>query len=134
MDAVDAGEIGSGHAVTALYEVVLRDNPTSTLATLRIRAKKPGPDAPAQEWSTPLRADARQLEFASASAAFRLATGVATFAELLRGSHYTEEVGYGDVAKIIREATGVDDTRREELLGLVHRADDLTGASVVSAE
>ncbi|MEC9397191.1 MAG: von Willebrand factor type A domain-containing protein, partial [Myxococcota bacterium] len=40
-DKVDAGEIGAGHTVTALYEVVLDESSASTIATVRIRHKKP---------------------------------------------------------------------------------------------
>ena len=52
-DRVDAGEIGSGHTVTALYDVILRDDAKSMeLATVRLRAKQPGPDSPSKEWAT----------------------------------------------------------------------------------
>ncbi|MCB9668054.1 MAG: von Willebrand factor type A domain-containing protein [Alphaproteobacteria bacterium] len=50
-DAVDAGEVGVGHQVTALYEVELapRIAPSATVLTMSIRHKEPGPDAPAEE-------------------------------------------------------------------------------------
>jgi len=52
-DAVDAGEVGSGHQVTALYEVELADDwaSQSRIAQIFLRAKPPGPDRPAREWS-----------------------------------------------------------------------------------
>ena len=55
-DAVDAGEVGSGHQVTALYEVELADgyDKSATLATVHLRAKPPGPDRPALEWTEDL--------------------------------------------------------------------------------
>src|SRR5687768_7878906 len=41
-DKVDAGEIGAGHTVTALYEVILRnDDPVGDIATVRVRYKQP---------------------------------------------------------------------------------------------
>ena len=51
-DRVDAGEVGSGHDVTALYQVVLREDAARDLATVRIRWEKPGPDGEATEKST----------------------------------------------------------------------------------
>ncbi|MEO1336986.1 MAG: von Willebrand factor type A domain-containing protein, partial [Myxococcota bacterium] len=41
-DAVDAGEIGAGHQVTALYEVLLAEEAVGKLANIRVRAKRPG--------------------------------------------------------------------------------------------
>ena len=126
-DRVDAGEIGSGHAVTALYDVVLRDDARSQeLATVRIRAKKPGPDSPAKEWATLMDGELLQSEFHDASDDFRLAFATASFAELLRGSPYLAEVSYNDVLAIARSA---DRNRDEdaELIGLIATAGQLSG-------
>jgi Ca-activated chloride channel homolog len=49
-DPVDAGEVGPGHQVTALYAVKLVPGADDqALGVLRLRAKPPGPDAPANE-------------------------------------------------------------------------------------
>ena len=105
-DAVDAGEIGAGHMVTALYDVVLRDGyRAENLATVRLRAKPPGADAPAKEWSTTLKGGAVHSELASASKDMRLAFGAACFAELLRNSPYAEEMTYQAVYDIVRAAS-----------------------------
>jgi len=75
-DAVDAGEVGSGHQVTALYEVELTPNwqLTSKLGRVNLRAKPPGPDRPAKEWSEGLPTSLfRGLEDASPDTRMALA-------------------------------------------------------------
>ncbi|MFH1463388.1 MAG: von Willebrand factor type A domain-containing protein [Pseudomonadota bacterium] len=132
-DKVDAGEVGSGHRVTALYDVVLADSGTSHLATVRIRAKPPGPDAPAAEWATPFPRSALDASFADASADLRLATAAAGFAEKLRGSRSLEEVSYREVAEIVRGAMRGHHSEDGELLELVEQAADLAGEGALAA-
>jgi Ca-activated chloride channel family protein len=129
-DAVNAGEIGSGHRVTALYEVVLTDARDLELATVRLRAKEPGPDSPAREWSTTFEASRLHSEFAAASNDFRLAIGTATFAELLRGSPYVAEVSYSDVWRIVDNAVSATNAQGQELLQLVETAGKLSGQPI----
>ena len=71
-DAVDAGEIGAGHQVTALYEVALADNPQGSLGTVRIRNKAPGPEAPAVERAYTLPVGAMNSSFAASSDQYRI--------------------------------------------------------------
>ena len=126
-DRVDAGEIGSGHTVTALYDVILREDAKShELATVRLRAKKPGPESPAKEWATVFDGELLHSEFAAASQDFQLAFAAATFAELLRGSPYTAELSYEDVWQIARAANRGHE-EDEELLTLIKAAGALSG-------
>jgi Ca-activated chloride channel family protein len=71
-DRVDAGEVGSGHQVTALYEVVLKDNYAPTLATVRMRYEKPGADSAATERVTTFPTSALRSSATSASRDTRL--------------------------------------------------------------
>ncbi len=114
-DAVDAGEVGSGHQVTALYEVELTD-PSQPLGEVRLRYKPPGPDAPSQEVVAvmgPSTVD--RLEEASPS--MRAAVAVAGVARVLR-----REEGFGrerlPELEALARGTTVDPTRAEELWGL----------------
>ena len=133
-DAVDAGEIGSGHSVTALYDVVLRDDWRSReLATVRLRAKPPGADAAAEEWLTTFPPRLLRDELDDASADLRLALGAATFAELLRGSPHVEEVTYAQVWSLVRGARRPGEAEDAELLSLIERAGRLTGESMTVA-
>lgn len=126
-DRVDAGEIGSGHDVTALYDVVLRKDASSKeLATVRVRAKKPGADSAAREWATVFDGEMLHSEYAQASKDFQLAYSAATFAELLRGSPYVVEVSFYDVfALASRASRGLDEDK--ELLKLIDTAAKLSG-------
>jgi Ca-activated chloride channel family protein len=133
-DKVDAGEVGSGHTITALYDVVL--NPSvqgESLATVRIRNKKPGPDSPAVEWSTPFTTDALVADFSSASKDLRIALGAASFAELLRGSPYANEMTYAALWNLVNEAARSGVSEDTELLGLVAMAARLSGEGGVVA-
>ncbi|TNE88813.1 MAG: VWA domain-containing protein [Deltaproteobacteria bacterium] len=126
-DKVDAGEIGAGHQVTALYEVALKDKPKGSIATVHVRNKAPGPDAPAVERSFDL--DVREISgtFAATSRQFRIATAAAGFAELLRHSPHMQEIGYRDVEAIARGAARAEYAEDKELIELIDRAADLNG-------
>ena len=126
-DAVDAGEIGSGHQVTPLYEVSLVDHPRGSIATVRVRNKAPGPDAPAVERSFNLSAESIHGSFAASSRQFRVATAAAGFAEVLRSSPFMREVGLSEVADIARGAQRAEYPEDAELVRLIERAASLRG-------
>jgi len=132
-DAVDAGEIGSGHSVTALYDLILHDpSPHLSgldLATVRLRAKTPAADTPAREWLTTFPVRQVRLELADASSGFRLSLGAATFAEMLRGSPAAEELTYAQLWELVAKARRPDRAEDTELLGLIETAARLTGKS-----
>ena len=133
-DAVDAGEIGAGHQVTALYDVVLRDGYRDhDAAVVRLRNKTPGADSSAVEWETRLPASLMHDEFADASRNLRQAFGAASFAELLRGSPYTAEITYADLLSFLsvdRRGDPVDD----EMMSLIMIAGQLSGESIQLTE
>jgi Ca-activated chloride channel family protein len=123
-DKVDAGDVGSGQSVTALYEIVPVGGPTTMgssryaakpaaparsteLGFVKIRYKLPKSDT-SRLISTPI---SRAMEFRSFEAAprdARFATGVAAFAELLRGGRHTGAMTYDDVIRIAVAARGED--------------------------
>ncbi|MDD5698318.1 MAG: von Willebrand factor type A domain-containing protein [Victivallaceae bacterium] len=124
-DKVDAGEVGSGQAVTALYELKLKDGvPKHTVvATIRIRYKK-AEDMSVEEKVFYLSAGEIKAKFDAADPAFRLAALVAEFAEALR---YPEASGIASprgIADKLR-ALWLSDYRRDnqvtELLTLIRR-------------
>jgi Ca-activated chloride channel family protein len=119
-DKVDAGEIGAGHTVTALYEIELAPAADGPLATVRIRAKKPG-GKEAAEWAFPTTTRILGGKFDAASADFRFACAVAGFAEILRGSPYAKGWKLADVARIAKAAAGGAEDR-QEFVALVGKA------------
>ncbi|MCB1672605.1 MAG: VWA domain-containing protein [Gammaproteobacteria bacterium] len=140
-DKVDAGEVGAGHTVTALYEVTLSDsdgglipesryNPAvakpdqelgNELAFIRIRHKPADADTSVEN-SQPIRLDqVRSVDETSDD--FRFAAAVAGFGQLLRGGKYTGSFDYDQVLELARGARGADNNGyRSELLHLVELA------------
>jgi Ca-activated chloride channel family protein len=131
-DKVDAGEIGAGHQVTAVYEVELAaKRPAGALATVRVRHKEPRGEK-AMEAAFPVLPAAVAPTFAAASDDLRFATAVAAFADVLRGSEDAEHWSLGEIRRIAAAAAG-DDRDRRELVALVDRAIALSGAKGTAA-
>ncbi len=87
-DDVDAGEIGSGHSVTALYEIKLySEGVVGKLATVFIRHEDPD-TSNVTEVSQEIFANELKGTFEEASTSLQLAASVAEFAEILRGSYW----------------------------------------------
>src|SRR5205085_2899355 len=81
-DKVDAGEIGAGHQVTAMYELTMKPNAKGTFATVRVRAKRPrGAHATEMAMDVPYFLIDRAFERSPAD--FRFATAVMGGSELL---------------------------------------------------
>lgn len=142
-DAVDAGDIGAGHTVTALYEIALKGSggalteplrygksddkaePRSDeIAFLRLRYKQPdGEVSQLLEW--PIRREAIK-DLKETSERFRFAAAVAGFGQVLRGGRYTGPFGYEGVLALARDARGPDPYGyRGEFLTLVGLAKSL---------
>jgi len=140
-DQVDAGEIGSGHTVTALYEIVpegqkgwlepLRYQAEAKpagkgdeLAWLRVRWQKPE-GGPSQLVERPIAASGAG-DLARASDDLRFAAAVAAFAQQLDGARYTGGFDLGDTLALARSARGEDPFGlRGEFLQLVELARSL---------
>ena len=129
-DEVDAGEVGAGHSVTALYTVVLKDGAAGDIATVQVRHKPPGPDQPAREKAVGFPVAAVHPAFADASGDLKLAFGSASFAEKLRGARDYEEISYRMIASIVEMGLRRSTQRDDELLELIRSVDRLTGGEV----
>ncbi|MCY1076868.1 YfbK domain-containing protein [Archangium lansingense] len=91
-DRVDAGEVGAGHSVTAIYEVKLRE-PTDTFAALRIRYKEPeGGDS--RELEKQLPSSVLRPAYGRTAPPTRLSYVAAAFAEKLRGSYWIRTLSW----------------------------------------
>ena len=101
-DSVDAGELGPGHSVTALYEVKFQSkaDPTATAMTVYVRYEDPESGT-----VTELSRSLAQVDFATAfsetSPRFQFAAVVAEYAEILRESYWARE---SDLAAVASEA------------------------------
>ena len=140
-DKVDAGEIGAGHTVTAIYEVTpvgspailndeLRYQAVSTpeseanqaeLGFLKLRHKAPGEDTSVLE-STPILAEVRE-----AGAEVRFGVAIAGFGQLLQGSKYLGDWTWADAIALANGAKGEDPYGyRAEAVTLMRLADTLS--------
>jgi Ca-activated chloride channel family protein len=125
-DRVDGGEVGSGHAVTALYDLELWHTGASPV-TIHIRHQRPLAGDRASEVSIAMPPERIARSFVQTDASFRFATSVAGFAEILRGSPYALDWKLDEVEAIARSAAdGRPD--REELARLVKTAASLSQA------
>jgi Ca-activated chloride channel homolog len=121
-DKVDAGEIGAGHQVTALYDVELTAQGKlagAPLGTIRIRHKQPRGEK-ATEAAFPMIGGAA-ASFANAPVDLRFAFAVAAFADVMRNGQDAEHWSLAQIRDLARRAAG-DDADRQELVGLIEKA------------
>lgn len=128
-DAIDAGEVGAGHEVTALFEVhVDGEAPRrGKLAVARIRFEDPDTGIVTEDYDT-IRLQDVGRSFERMETSFRLDAAVAGFAEILRASYWTREDTFGEVIDIARDVA-VDTRGREdvaELITLISTAERLS--------
>jgi Ca-activated chloride channel family protein len=139
-DKIDAGEIGSGHTVTALYELTptgsdgrlvddLRyqaaapaESQSGEYAFLKIRYKAPGGDV-SKLIETPVTRAAEVEANENRVTETRFAAAVAGFGQLLRGGRYMGDFSYDDVVELAQGAKGDDPFGyRAEFINLVRLA------------
>lgn len=137
-DKKDAGDIGSGHCVTALYEIIPADGtptesdvdplnyqtvktiPSNDIMTLKIRYKKPGESLSKLIVS---KVSEKDLQVKNNSDKFLLASAVAEFGMLLRDSEYKGNATYDSVKELIDKSKMQDKYGYiNELLSLVDKA------------
>jgi Ca-activated chloride channel family protein len=127
-DKVDAGDVGAGHAVTAIYEITPVGSGARSVdeyGFLKIRYKLPK-ESRSRLLEQPIVADAGVPQSLRQEVGF--STAVAGFAQLLRGDRYTGELSYEDVLGQAEDALGEDaHGYRAEFLQLVRRAEALSG-------
>jgi len=147
-DKIDAGEIGAGHSVTALYEITLKGSKglrmdplryqteqqipagkDSEIALLRLRYKEPqAENSKLLEWTINKQEIVSDLNKTTDN--FRFSAAVAAFAQQLRGGQYTEKFGYNDIMALASSSRGQDAFGyRGEFLTLVNLAGSLTQRS-----
>ena len=147
-DAVDAGEVGSGHQVTALYEIKLGELPVQVanlaldiddagrrtpvrLGTVRVRHEAPAHDTARAgqvlEIETPILLGSLNGDFATGSIWLRTQAVVAEFAEILRGSYWAKESRLADLV-LIADGLATEmpgDEQVKELAELIRLAADI---------
>ena len=151
-DAIDAGEIGAGHTVTALYELTLNGakqpavddlryggktqkspterapslNSNSELAYVKLRYKEPNGRV-SKLMTRVVHAKGLDKRITQTSENFRFACAAGAFGQLLRDSDYTGDFGFGDALQLAKNARGSDEFGyRHEFEQLLRTAAELT--------
>ncbi len=138
-DSKDAGEVGAGHSVTALYEIIptgfesefLKDvdklkysrseaSVIGEMATVKVRYKRPDEE---ESVLFDVAVGSEVTSFESASENLRFASSVAMFGMLLTDSKYLQNVDYGKVVDLAESArTNDDQGYKAEFVRLVKSA------------
>lgn len=129
-DAVDAGEVGPGHSVTALYELELADpDSPHRLAQVTLRYKEPATKEVCEKLQSISRPQAK-AKFTEASLDFQLAATAGAFAEVLRKSEHARSLSLASVGRLAQRCSDLFDGTPEpkELLELVRLAEKIEGA------
>jgi Ca-activated chloride channel family protein len=144
-DKIDAGEIGAGHSVTAIYEITLNGSEGLRIDPLRYQTEKVSNSAMEEEiaflrirYKAPESNKSKLLEWnihkdeiieniSSTSIAFRFSAAVAAFAQQIRGGDDINEFDYADIVELVKNARGDDPFGyRGEFLTLVNMARSLS--------
>lgn len=154
-DKVDAGDVGSGKSVTAIYEITPKTatpavdalryqankastegkkiNDSQELAFLKIRYKQPE-GTKSILVTQPIAKPTVITPFNKSSETQRFATAVAGFGQLLRQSPQVNNLSYSDVVQIAQAAKGIDNTgSKSEFIQLVKNAESLAGKNTVQS-
>jgi Ca-activated chloride channel family protein len=153
-DSKDAGELGAGHSVTALYEIVpagagtapsgvdslkyqkpaaLRDGEAASAELLTVKFRYKDPNGSRSKLLSRSLEDS-DLAWERASEDFRFSAAAAGFGMLLRGSEHKGELDYGRVLAMAREARGEDaQGHRAEFIRLVETAKHLSAGRRVGS-
>jgi Ca-activated chloride channel family protein len=127
-DAVDAGEIGAGHTVTALYAVQLRPGATGRIATVQLRWEDPDTHQ-VTEINGNFNTWNMAQSFEEASSRYQLAVVVAQYAELLRHSPWAQGTTFSQLlnhaARLSELLPGDPDV--VEFASLTSRASQISG-------
>ena len=137
-DTKDGGEIGAGHRVTVLYEIVDKDSPMDIGSDLKyqnatlvgsdeflniaVRYKDPDSDT-SKELNYPVKEDAVKTEMSSN---MKFAASIAETGMLLRDSEYKKDSSYKNVLELLNSIPDINSDRDKlEFMLMVNRIEDL---------
>lgn len=146
-DMTDAGEMGPGHTVTALYEIIPADSSqtvrtrdslkyqeqtvtaaassSNEILTIKLRYKYPKEESSRMIHTSVIDED---LSFQNTSENFRFSAAVAGFGMLLRDSRFKEDLTFQEIISIASDSIGDDiNGYRSEFIDLVETCHLLDG-------
>ncbi|MFK7907698.1 MAG: von Willebrand factor type A domain-containing protein [Chitinophagales bacterium] len=158
-DTKDAGEMGAGHSVTALYEIVPSNVPykdessnidglkyqtkkttksnsfanTGEILTVKVRYKEPTADKSTQTETTLVKTDYQSFDTASTN--LQWASTVTSFGLLLQKASLKKKLSYNDLLKMAKNAKGEDrNGYRQEMMKMIQQAEKLSKKTTLTAD
>ncbi|MBO9636235.1 MAG: von Willebrand factor type A domain-containing protein [Chitinophagaceae bacterium] len=131
LNEVEGGEVGPGHSLLVLFEVVPVRGPGAEayptdepLANLSINFRKPNESL---RRISEYRVESNYTEFSQLPNCYRFATSVVMFASLLKQSKFAHQYGWNDVIIMADEAHRKGDYVQEEFISMVQKAKKIYG-------
>ncbi len=128
LSVIEGGEIGSGHSMLAMFEIVpteinkgaIKDNfTTGKLADIKLQYQHPN-DTVGCNYNTTCRFEF--IPFAELEPSYHFSAAVAMFGSLLRSSPFLKNIGWNEIISLAEESSGKDDLIQKEFISLVQQA------------
>jgi len=122
---VEGGEVGSGHSLIAMFEIMPQLESINTfyekdgLANVKIQYRKPN-DSLLR--TTSYKCSTQYSEFNDLSSCYRFATSVALFGSLVKNSKYTRRVNFSDAYELASQSYNANDAIQKEFITLIEKA------------
>jgi Ca-activated chloride channel family protein len=131
LSVIEGGEIGSGHSMIALFEIIpseinkgaIKDNfMTGKFADIKLKYHLPNDE---KECSYVYKSVFDYIPFTELDKSYQFSSAVAMFGSLLRSSTFVKNIGWNDIVTLAESASGKDDLLQKEFLALVQQAKNL---------
>jgi len=131
LSTIEGGEIGSGHSMIAMFEVVpteinkgaIKDNfTTGKFADIKLQYRLPN-DKKQQQFIHNSRFEF--IPFAEVDKCYHFSASVAMFGSLLRNSSFVKDIGWNEVITMAQESSGSNDLLQKEFISLLQHAKTL---------
>lgn len=131
LSTIEGGEIGSGHSMIAMFEVVpteinkgaIKDNfTTGKFADIKLQYRLPN-DKKQQQFIHNSRFEF--IPFAEVDKCYHFSASVAMFGSLLRNSPFVKDIGWNEVITMAQESSGSNDLLQKEFISLLQHAKTL---------
>jgi len=128
---IEGGEIGSGHSMLALFEIVpteinrgaIKDQiSTGKLAEIQVRYQRPGNPRTEQYFYT---STFSYNPFLQTDKCYRFSAAVAMFGALLRNSPFLQDAGWNDVIQLAQASYGSNELMQKEFMSILQQAKTL---------
>ena len=125
LSEVEGGEVGSGHTMLAIFELLTNDDPENLLqdgkklADINVHYMLPGDSV---KMTSSYRPRFDYLPYEELSSCYRFAASVAMYASLLKGSKYVRKISWSDIQYLAGRSYNPDDHLQKEFLLMVEKA------------